>query len=235
MTANRFRLYGAGNFEIAPLFLLFAAAALIFIAGKIASELMEGDLGGFDRAILMSMRVAGEPSKALGPLWLQVAARDVTSLGSPAVLTLITIASLGFLAMQRNWNSAIFLLVSVAGGTVISDTIKMLMKRPRPDFVADVAQMQTFSFPSGHAFLSAVTFLTLGVLLARSQQSSGLKIYVMTAAILLALLVGLSRLYLGVHWPTDVLAGWCLGAAWAIVCWSVAALIEGRSDEAGGV
>jgi len=91
-----------------------------------------------------------------------------------------------------------------------------------------VAQTQTYSFPSGHAFLSAVTFLTLGALLARVQREPGLKAYMLGVAIALTIVVGLSRLYLGVHWPTDVLAGWCAGAAWAILCWSAADRLQRR-------
>jgi undecaprenyl-diphosphatase len=213
--------------EIAPLVMLLLAAALIVIFAKIMEELLEGDLHDFDRSILLALRHPGDPAKPLGPLWLQIAARDVTSLGSPAVLTLLTVAALGFLALKREWGAALFLLASISGGSAISFALKGWVQRPRPDFVADVAQQtQTYSFPSGHAFLSAVTFLTLGALLARVQRQAELKVYLLTVAVILTLLVGLSRLYLGVHWPTDVLAGWCAGAAWAILCWAAAEWLQ---------
>jgi undecaprenyl-diphosphatase len=215
--------------EIAPLVMLLLAAGLIVIFAKITEELLEGDLHGFDRAILLALRQPGDPAKPLGPLWLQVAARDVTSLGSPAVLTLITLTVLGFLGLKRQWRAALFVLGSICGGTAVSFALKELVQRPRPDFVAAVAQTQTYSFPSGHAFLSAVTFLTLGTLLARVQRQAEVKIYLLGVAIAITVLVGISRVYIGVHWPTDVLAGWCAGAAWAILCWFIAERLQANN------
>jgi undecaprenyl-diphosphatase len=209
--------------------MLLLAAGLIVIFAKITEELLEGDLHGFDRAILLALRQPGDPAKPLGPLWLQVAARDVTSLGSPAVLALVTLTALGFLGLKRQWRAALFVLGSICGGTAVSFALKELVQRPRPDFVAAVAQTQTYSFPSGHAFLSAVTFLTLGALLARVQRQAEVKIYLLGVAIAITVLVGISRVYIGVHWPTDVLAGWCAGAAWAILCWLIAERLQANN------
>src|SRR4249920_478727 len=163
--------------EIAPLVMLLLAAGLIVIFAKVTEELLEGGLHDFDRAILLALRHPDNPANPLGPLWLQVAARDVTSLGSPAVLTLITLAVLGFLGLKRQWRAALFVLGSICGGTAVSSALKELVQRPRPDFVDAIAQTQTYSFPSGHALLSAVTFLTLGALLAREQRRAEVKIY----------------------------------------------------------
>ena len=215
--------------EIAPLILLFLAASLIVMFAAIMEELVDGDLHAFDREVLLALRHADDPSKPLGPLWLQVAARDVTGLGSPAVLTLITAAALGFLALKRQWRAALFVLASICGGTAVSFALKDLVQRPRPDFIAAVAQTQTYSFPSGHAFLSAVTFLTLGTLLARVQHEVEVKIYLLSVAIAITALVGISRVYIGLHWPTDVLAGWSAGAAWAILCWLIAERLQSRA------
>jgi undecaprenyl-diphosphatase len=96
------------------------------------------------------------------------------------------------------------------------------MERPRPELVSHLVEVQTSSFPSGHATLSAVVYLTIGALLAREQKSRRTRLYVMTVAILMALLIGCSRVYLGVHWPTDVLAGWAIGSGWAMLCWIAA-------------
>ncbi len=211
---------------------MLIAATLIVVFAKIAGELAEGDLHDFDHALLLSLRQPADPAKPLGPIWLQVAARDVTSLGSPAVLTLLTAAALGFLALKRQWGDAVFVLLSICGGTAISFALKDLVQRARPDVAAEVAQTQTYSFPSGHAFLSAVTFLTLGALLARVQREPWLKAYMLGVAIALTILVGVSRIYLGVHWPTDVLAGWSAGAAWAILCWAAADWLQSRSTQA---
>ena len=216
--------------EITPLILLLLAASLIVLFAKITEELIEGDLHSFDRSVLLSLRHTGNPAEPLGPLWLQVAARDVTSLGSPAVLTLITAAVLGYLALRRQWRAALLVLVSICGGSAISFALKNFFQRERPGFAAAVAQTQTYSFPSGHAFLSAVTFLTLGALLVRLQRDADVKVYILAVAIMIAVLVGVSRVYIGVHWPTDVLAGWCAGAAWAILCWAAAEWIEARSE-----
>jgi undecaprenyl-diphosphatase len=124
--------------------------------------------------------------------------------------------------------AALFVLVAIAGGVILSEGLKHLFARPRPELVAHMVEVQTASFPSGHAMLSAVTLLTLGALLARIQSRKRLKAYVIAIAILLTLLIGASRVYLGVHWPTDVLAGWCAGAAWAMACWLLALWLQNR-------
>jgi undecaprenyl-diphosphatase len=149
-------------------------------------------------------------------------ARDVTSLGSYAVLGLMFVLVLGYIVMLGKRGAAVFILTSVLGGQILSTVLKTLFERPRPDLVPHATQVFTASFPSAHAMLSAVTYLTLGALLTRVVPSHRVKVYVMSAAAFLTLLVGVSRVYLGVHWPTDVLAGWCVGSAWAVLCWAVA-------------
>ena len=124
----------------------------------------------------------------------------------------------------------LLLVVAVSLGTVLSSTLKLLVARPRPDLIAHVVQVHTMSFPSGHATLSAVTYLTLGALLARVQPNRRLKAFLLGLALILTILVGASRVYLGVHWPSDVLAGWCVGAAWASLCWFVALQLQRRGQ-----
>jgi undecaprenyl-diphosphatase len=176
---------------------------------------------------LLALRTS-DPADPIGPRWFELAVMDVTSLGGFAVLTLVTLLSVGYLGVRAKWADAAMLLVATLGGTAISEGLKVGFARPRPDLVAHVVETTSLSFPSGHAMLSAVTYLTLGALLARAQEQQSLRGYILGAAVLLALLIGASRIYLGVHWPTDVLAGWCLGAAWALACWTVVTWLAPR-------
>lgn len=173
----------------------------------------------FDTDILLAFRVAGEPNNPIGPLWLEEAMRDITALGSASVLIYITAITIIFLCMTKRWRPALFVFVAVAGGQVLSSVLKLGIDRPRPDLVSHLAQVYTMSFPSGHAMLSAVTYLTLGALLARFLPGRATTVFVFAIAVLTTLMVGISRVYLGVHWPSDVLAGWCAGFAWATLCW----------------
>ncbi|MEP9372101.1 phosphatase PAP2 family protein [Mesorhizobium sp. KR1-2] len=177
---------------------------------------------GFDTEILLALRTPGDLATPIGPRWLPDAMRDLTSLGSAAVLVFITAAAIFYLLVERKPLAALFVFVAVDGGQVLSSLLKLGVNRPRPDVVPHLAEVHSLSFPSGHAMMSAVTFLTLGALLAQTLPDRATKIYVLTVAVLATLIVGFSRLYLGVHWPSDVAAGWCAGAAWAMLCWLVA-------------
>jgi undecaprenyl-diphosphatase len=160
------------------------------------------------------------------------AVRDITALGSGSVLVLIVTATIIFLIIEKQVLAALFVFLSVAGGQIVSSLLKLEVDRPRPDIVPHLAEVHTLSFPSGHAMLSAVTYLTLGELLARVTPNRAVKIYLLGLAIVLTLIVGASRIYLGVHWPSDVLAGWFAGAAWAMLCWLIAQWVL-RRGEAG--
>ena len=198
-------------------------ALLFFAFGFIAEEVAGGEMSAFDRKILLAMRDPADPSLPIGPAWLQEAARDVTSLGSIVVLVFVTLAAVGYLFLVRQYASAWLMLAAVFGGLVLTELLKAGFDRPRPDFVAHAVRVFTASFPSSHASLSAITYLTIGALLARAQSSTTIGLYFIALATFLTVLIGASRIYLGVHYPTDVLAGWCLGVAWAITCWLVAA------------
>ncbi|QPC86500.1 phosphatase PAP2 family protein [Mesorhizobium sp. NBSH29] len=176
----------------------------------------------FDTRILLAFRTPGDPSDPIGPGWVEEAMRDLTALGSTAILLFIVVTVLLYLLLDGKRRAALFILLAVAGGQVLSSFLKLGVERPRPDLVSHMAEVYTLSFPSGHAMLSAVTYLTLGSLMAHILQRRTLKIYVLSVAVIATLLVGISRVYLGVHWPTDVLAGWCAGTAWAMLCWLIA-------------
>ena len=206
--------------------------ALMLTFGMVANEMSTGDTRAFDNAILLELRNDADHSDPIGPEWFEEGVRDITSLGSNAVLIVVVLATAGFLALSRARGAALLVLLSVSGGAVLMQSLKIAFGRVRPDVVAHSLVELTRSFPSGHTTLAAITYLTLGALVARVQSTRPRKLYVLTVAIVLTLLVGISRVYLGAHWPTDVLAGWCLGAAWAMVCWLVAARLqrEGRVE-----
>jgi undecaprenyl-diphosphatase len=209
--------------EIVPIAVLLGVALPVLGFIEIADEVTEGEgeVRWFDEGLLLALRT-NDPGDPVGPHWFETSVMDVSALGGFAVLALVTLFAVGYLLVLKRWGEALMLLVATLGGTAISEGLKVGFNRPRPDLVAHIVETTSMSFPSGHAMLSAVTYLTLGALIARTQEKRRLRGYVLGAAILLTLLIGASRIYLGVHWPTDVLAGWCLGAAWALICWVAA-------------
>jgi undecaprenyl-diphosphatase len=216
--------------EFAVLATLALAAAAIWSFSELADEVLEGETHGFDERILLALRSATDRSDPLGPGWLEELMRDITGLGGIGILSFITLAVAGFLALDRKSHAALFVVVAVGGGMLLSTGLKIGFDRPRPDLVPHGAIVYTASFPSGHSMLAAVTYLTLGALLARVQARLVLKLYLLGLAILLTVSVGASRVYLGVHWPTDVLAGWAIGAAWALLCWAAALWLQRRGQ-----
>lgn len=209
--------------------LLVPAVALWgFIA--LAGEVMEGDTAALDKSILLALRKPGNTAEPLGPPWLQEMMRDFTALGGIAVLTLITIGVVVYLVLDRKRRAALAVGVAVVGGLLISTFVKMGIDRARPDLVPHGSFVSTASFPSGHSMMAAVVYLTLAVMLARLRPRWRVKVFLMSAAIFVVVLVGISRVYLGVHWPTDVLAGWTVGSAWAMLCWIVMLRLQHRGE-----
>jgi undecaprenyl-diphosphatase len=195
---------------------LLGAALWLFIA--IAGEVMEGETTAWDRRLLLALRNAADPAMPWGPPWVQEMARDFTALGGVAVLTLMTLVVIGYLVLAGKRHAAIAVFAAVASGLIVSTLLKLGFDRARPDLVPHGSVVYTSSFPSGHSMMAAVTYLTLGALLARVEASIRMKTYLLSVAVILTVLVGVSRVYLGVHWPTDVAAGWAVGAAWALAC-----------------
>lgn len=208
------------------------AAASLWGFFELAGEVTEGETRRLDEMLLLALRTPGDSRQPLGPVWLWEAARDVTALGSVAVLTLVTAASLGFLLWTRRRAEALLLLLAVPGGGLAMTFLKRGFDRPRPELVPHMTEVITASFPSGHAMLSAVVYLTLGVLLARTQTRLRIGAYLIGVALCLTVLVGISRVYLGVHWPSDVLAGWVAGSGWAASCWLGLAWLQRRAARA---
>jgi undecaprenyl-diphosphatase len=222
------RLLAAARNELGAVLALMVAAGGLLIFLHVAEEMAEGETRAFDLAVLQALRLPGDPNSLIGPKWLHVAATDITALGSVTVLGLIVALAVVFLASLRRWSEALVVLVGAGGGVAISQGLKQAFGRERPELIYRAVEASNPSFPSGHAMLSAVVFLSLGALAARFSDRRRIKTLALSAGVLLSLLVGASRIYLGVHWTSDVLGGWSLGAAWAMACWMAAWAWERR-------
>jgi undecaprenyl-diphosphatase len=202
--------------------------ALIWIFATLAGEVMEGDTRQFDEWVLGALRQQGDPRKLRGPRWLASGAQDLTALGSPTVLGLTVLAVTGYLLLHGLYRNGLFIFVASVGGWVLNWLLKAAFARSRPDIVPHLREVMSSSFPSGHALTSAAVYLTLGALLMRIAAGRLAKYYCIAIAMLLTFLVGTSRVVLGVHYPTDVVAGWLIGMSWALLCWVVERTLERR-------
>jgi undecaprenyl-diphosphatase len=215
--------------ELLLLIGLLALMGITLLVFNLAGEVLEGDTQHFDERILASLRKADDPSTPVGPRWLEIAAQDVTALGSATVLGLTVLAVVGFLLLQGLYRNAAFVLVASVGGWFLNGLLKVIFARPRPSIVPHLREVFTQSFPSGHALTSAVVFLTLGALLMHVAERRIVKFYCMAVALLATLMIGATRVYLGVHYPTDVLAGWLIGMSWALFCWLMVRALDRRA------
>jgi undecaprenyl-diphosphatase len=211
-----------------------AVSALAFLV--VADLVTDGPPGHTDERLIRALRNPDDPSDPIGPPWAEEMARDVTALGGYAVLTLLVTSVVGYLLLSRRHHAAVFVVAATLGGLLVSNLLKGFYDRPRPDVVPHLSHVSSASFPSGHAMLSAVVYLTLGALLARIVEGRWLRVYFLGVAVVLSVLVGVSRVYLGVHYPTDVVGGWAAGVAWAVGCWLAArylqrhGVVEGETD-----
>ncbi|WP_049723906.1 phosphatase PAP2 family protein [Gilvimarinus polysaccharolyticus] len=225
MGLNRlFRWFG--NRELTVLCVVFALLASVWMFAEIAALVTAGDTHELDRQVLLMMRTAGDVSDPIGPGWAEEMGRDITALGGNVVLTLLTLVVMGYLLLSQRKRLAFVVLVAALGSLGVNTWLKDSYERDRPDLVPHGAEVYTASFPSGHSMVAAATYLTLGALLAMAERRRRLKIYYLLVALTLTLLVGVSRVYLGVHWPTDVLAGWTAGSGWALACWLLARRLQ---------
>ncbi len=217
-----------GAHELGAVLSALALALGVWVFAEAADAVHEGDAQGVDRLLLLALRNPHDLADPVGPEWLEEMGRDITALGGFTVLTLLTTVLVGYLLLARKARAALLVLGSVLGAVALSYLLKDLFGRARPALVPHLVVVHSASFPSGHAMLSASVYLTLGALLARLQARLVLKAYALLCALLLSFLVGVSRVYVGVHWPTDVLAGWAAGGAWAALCWLVARRLQRR-------
>ncbi|SDS11073.1 undecaprenyl-diphosphatase [Halopseudomonas sabulinigri] len=210
-----------GRREIAFWVLLVMLTGSLWLFMSVADEVMEGETLELDKSILLSLRNPADHEDPLGPPWLEQVGHDITALGGNTVLTLLSIWVIVFLVLVQKRELALVVLLATGGALIASLLLKSGFDRARPDLVTHATQVYTSSFPSSHSMLSASAYLTLGALLAQFQTSRRVKALIMFTSVLLTLLIGVSRIYLGVHWPTDVVAGWTVGAAWALMCWYI--------------
>ncbi len=220
---RKIKLLQSAVYKQPLLFTVIFLCAVTFLAfSKLASEVLEGEGRSIDTQIMLLLREPNDSTNPLGPKWFEEMMRDISGLGSVAILTFITLASALYLSLINKKGLALYLLAAVGTGAMFSSLLKAGFDRPRPDLVPHGTTVYSASFPSGHSLIAAIVYLTLAALLAESQPRYRLKIYFLSLAIVMTLLIGISRVYLGVHWPSDVVAGWLGGSAWAFMFWIIA-------------
>lgn len=180
------------------------------------------DAPALDLALVGLFRSAVDETVPRGPSWIRSAARDVTALGGPILLTLSVIIASTYLVLRRQLRGVAVLLTATIGGVVLAYGLKGVISRPRPPFLDYSDHPLASSFPSGHTTMSAVVYLTIAAVLVRLVREASVRRLVIGTALVLTGLVGFSRVYLAAHYPTDVIAGWLLGSAWATL-WALVA------------
>lgn len=229
---SRLRELVHSEIMILVMLLVVAGGAACFL--RIADWVVDRDIQKFDERVLRGLRSEADPAVPIGPRWVADVARNITALGSVPVLLLLVISVSGFLYLLDKHHAMVFLVVCVIGGVILTMVLKEAFGRARPDLVPRLETVSSASFPSGHSMMSAVVYLTLAVMLARIFASMRVRVYVICVAVTVSLLVGLSRMFLGVHYPSDVLAGWIVGFVWSISCWIVARILQRRGALEGG-
>ncbi|QJE97702.1 phosphatase PAP2 family protein [Luteolibacter luteus] len=213
---------------LVPLLVLLVLGGIgLFI--EIALEVRENETRRLDESLLLMMREPGNPSDPIGSDRIEEMARDLTALGGLTLLTGVTLVATGVALFADRWRLALLGVASVLGGTLVMNLLKHGFDRPRPNLVEHHTVVHNASFPSGHSMMAAMVYLTLGILLARTQPRKRVRAFIVVISILITILVGVSRVYLGVHWPTDVVAGWALGGAWAVMFWLLAMKVDPQS------
>lgn len=215
--------------EIKILLVLLTLFLSLFVFINVGILVTNGTTRQFDESIIKYFRVEGNNSEPVGPAFLTESMRDITSLGGETVITIITIFVVGFLFLQKRYDAMWLVLVATIGGALISIGLKEFYGRERPDISYRLINVTPLSFPSGHSMMSAIVYLTQAAIIARIQKNKKIRIYILSAALFLTFIIGVSRVYLGVHYPTDVIGGWTIGLAWASFCWFIAWYLQRRN------
>lgn len=200
---------------------LILTAGTLWAFLMLGGEMSEGETAGMDRALVLQLRTPGDLNDPIGSHGVEEAIRDLTALGGTTLVTLVTVVGVLAFAFHRRYRHALVLAGAVLLASMSSNLGKSFYSRPRPDLVPHEVYVYSGSFPSGHSALAAATYLTLAMLVASLEPRRRTKALAYGLAAAVVVTVGFSRVYLGVHWPSDVLAGWCLGATWALTAWLV--------------
>lgn len=207
---------------------LVILGALGWLFAEVTDEVLEPETPVVDELVLKALRANADGTDPIGPRWLERAVVNISALGSGPVVLVIVLISVGFLILGGRRRLALLIALCAGGTGVVMLALKELFDRGRPEIVQAMQAVPGQAFPSGHAMISAALYSTLGVLLARALGHRRLQLYTMAVAAALAFLIGATRVYMGVHYPTDVLAGWTVGLAWALLCGLVARALQLR-------
>lgn len=209
---------------------LVLVGLLVYGFIQLADEVMEGETQRLDEAAVLALRNPADHADPIGPPWLEESGRDLTALGGFTVMTLVIGSVVAYLFLSGKPGTMWLILVATLGALLLSAVLKRGFHRPRPDLVPHLSNVYTTSFPSGHSMNAAAVYLTLGFVLARVADKRSLKIFFLGTAFLVTMLVGVSRVYMGVHYPSDVVAGWAAGLAWAVLCLLVTSFLKHRGQ-----
>lgn len=210
---------------------------LCYVFTELAGNITDGETQQFDERILLALRTPEDRAVPVGPNWLKGMMLDITALGGPTALAIFSAVMIGLLYIEGQRRVAWLSVLAIGGGAAMSFVMKHIFERPRPSIVPHLREVTNTSFPSGHAMSAAIVYLTIGVMFAKAMRGNWAKAYCLFWGAVLALLVGISRIFLGVHYPSDVLGGWIAGLSWASACWIVSQFVPSTeltttSDEA---
>jgi undecaprenyl-diphosphatase len=191
---------------------------LLLVAAVWAALALSGLLEGFDERLLTCLRTVDDPSVPVGPVWMISVVTAVTHAGDSVTLIILSVLTLAWLLARGDRQRAITLLGAVGGVFILTPLLKLLFGRARPDLVEHLVHAGSASFPSGHTLRSAVVYLVLYFIITRSL-GRGASPARLSLVLLLAALIGASRVYLGVHWPSDIVFGWLITGFWITAWW----------------